>query len=242
MDISTHDKLFTSSAEFYHNRGATLPASVQSLDVNTAIQGLEAVAKLKPTPRPGRQFRSPLAKHSKVAKSRSPSPTLGKVEQEDTNALKRLRRQFDHHYSQVFDSTFASLGTDLQCARLDDATKFILKGLLDIEQLDTKARLRKTKSVYRRGGSGLEDSSGTEQVSKEDREQLRERMRTLHAQICVIYAPLIANHPLEVDAGSCSFSQVRPLLIKYQSAFFAQNSLGCTQSTKFSFSSVSYAI
>lgn len=222
MDTSTHDKLFTSSAQFYEHKSSTLPTSIQSLDVNTAMQGLEAAAKPKktlprsPAFRPGRQFgRSPLPNHSKP-RSRSPSPTppkAGKIEQEELNALDRLQQTFDRHYSLVFDSAFASLAVDLQCVRLDEATKFLLEGLARIEELETKMRSRNTKDAYRRVSTGLRpESKGNDQSLKTRRDQLRNRMRNFHAQICAIYAPLSADRPIEVDAGEHRFLFRMPVI------------------------------
>lgn len=212
MDISTHDKLFTSSARFYEDRSSTLPTSVQSLDLATAMQGLEAAAKAKKTPprspafRPGRQFgRSPLPNHLKP-RSRSPSTTPRKLEQEELLALDRLQQTFDRHYSLIFDDGFASLAVDLQCSRLDEATKFLLEGLARIEDLTAKTRSRDSKAAYRRVSTGLgSEEKQNNHLLKAKREELQNRMRNFHAQICAIYGPLNADRPLEVDTGECQF-------------------------------------
>ncbi|KAE9407636.1 hypothetical protein BT96DRAFT_986298 [Gymnopus androsaceus JB14] len=72
METLTQNKLFTSSAQFYKHESSTLPTLIQSLDVNIAMQGLEAAAKPKkmlpcsPAFHPGCQFGlSPLPNHSK---------------------------------------------------------------------------------------------------------------------------------------------------------------------------------
>ncbi|KAE9397083.1 hypothetical protein BT96DRAFT_996053 [Gymnopus androsaceus JB14] len=97
MDTSYHGKLFTSSSEFYHHQGSTVPDSLQSLDVSSAIQGLEAVSSAKkpsflPAYRPSCQFgwrQTPIHLQRSNSRSplppRSPSPTVtggrvGKVE------------------------------------------------------------------------------------------------------------------------------------------------------------------
>ncbi|KAE9387667.1 hypothetical protein BT96DRAFT_1004909 [Gymnopus androsaceus JB14] len=149
MDTSTDDKLFTSSTQFYEHKSSTLPTLIQSLDVNMAMQGLEAAAKPKrmlpcsPAFHPGCQSgHRPLPNHLKP-RSRSLSPTplkASKIEQEELNALDRLQQTFDQHYSLVFDSAFTLLAVDLQCIRLDEVTKFLLEGLARIKELETKMR------------------------------------------------------------------------------------------------------
>ncbi|KIK53382.1 hypothetical protein GYMLUDRAFT_63755 [Collybiopsis luxurians FD-317 M1] len=43
MDTSSHNKLFSSSSEFYKQQGSTVPSSLQSLDISSAMQGISAI-------------------------------------------------------------------------------------------------------------------------------------------------------------------------------------------------------
>ncbi|KAF9064252.1 hypothetical protein BDP27DRAFT_1426009 [Rhodocollybia butyracea] len=50
--------------------------------------------------------------------------------------------------------------------------------------------------------SKTKETSSREQTTKEKRDCLRERMRVLNAHVCALYAPLIPESPIEVDADN----------------------------------------
>jgi hypothetical protein len=210
MDTSTHDKLFSSSAEFYQRGSTRLPDSVHSLDLNSALTGIEAVVKSKMTSvaspfRPSGQF----ARRSvpRPPKSRSPSPSTrpkGKIEKDELQFLEQLDQKFDYHHAQIFNGDFASLSYASQCVRMDEATAWLQVGLQRLDKLDERSRERQRKAVTNRVSMTFEDTS-----TKDKRAKLRERMRSLHAKICALYAPIIPEIPVPVDAGEYSLFRYR---------------------------------
>lgn len=198
LDTSTHNKLFTSSAEFYHHTTATLPNTIETLDVSNAVQGLQAVAQAKrpsftAANRIGRQFGS-RPRYAKVPTSRSPSPTqkyTQKIEADELKTLKKIEKGCDEHHAQIFDRDFASLSTNSKCGRLDDATAFLREALGQIHGFDSRSKRR---------------TRGAGDPVKDRREQMRTRVRTIYDEICVLYAPLIPERPIEIAAGECPTS------------------------------------
>ncbi|KAE9384924.1 hypothetical protein BT96DRAFT_1093799 [Gymnopus androsaceus JB14] len=167
LDTSTHNKLFTSSAEFYHHTTATLPNTIENLDISSAAQGLQAVAQAK---RP-----------SFTAANR-----IGhQFEADELKTLKKIEKGCDEHHAQIFDCDFASLSTNSKCGRLDDATAFLCEALRQIHGFDSRSK-RRTK--------------GAADPVKDRREQMRTCIRTIYDEICVLYAPLIPECPIEIAA------------------------------------------
>lgn len=193
MDTLNHDKLFSSSAEFYQRRSAVLPDTMHSLDFDSALKGIQAAVQSKHSPafRPGGKFpRRSIPR----AKSRSPSPgskPKGKKTQQSINLLEHLSHRFEHHHAQIFgDDSFASLSTSSQCSRLDEATTWLQEGIESLDNLDQKLK--------RRGEQEDEDLGNR-------RHQLRERMRGLYARLCTLYGHTIPEHPIQIDSGEFIF-------------------------------------
>lgn len=218
IDTSTHGKLFTSSSEFYDPRNSSIPDSLRPLDVSSAMQGLEALAKAKrpslpPASRPGRQFgRQAVYSHHRKSKSRSRSPSSpavnGKVEADEVKELDSLGDQLVYHQAQVLNDLFLSLTSDSQCERLDQATAFVNYGLSRISHFATKTRARVKMATYR--GTPVKSSG---EVAEQKRNILGEELKTFHTQICVLYAPLLAERPLVIDAGkSSSYTRLTMLI------------------------------
>ncbi|KAJ3764773.1 hypothetical protein FB446DRAFT_12318 [Lentinula raphanica] len=202
MDTSSHNKLFSGASEFYQDASTHIPSSVQSLDIHSAMKSLAAVSQPRkpsvlPAFRPGRQF----ARQSipRKSNSRSPSPTgsrLGKVERDELNMLQKLTQEFDSHHTDIFSSDFTALSTDLQCRRLDAVTEWLNDGLALIETYEERAKYRKYKTTQ------TSKTAPKEITLKERRDLLRERMRTLHAKVCALYAPIMPQSPIQVDADN----------------------------------------
>lgn len=218
VDVTTHDKLFTSSSEFYDPQNSSVPDSWQPLDVSSALQGLEAVAKPKrpsfPSAfRPGRQFgRQAVYSQPRKPKSRSRSPSTstinGKVEADEVKELDSLATQLLHHRGQVLDDSFSSLSSSLQVEKLDQATSFVNYGLNRISHFATKARTREKMATYR--GTSVKSSG---EVAEQKRNLLGEKLKAFSAQICVLYAPLLAERPLSIDASKSGSRTLTTLLI-----------------------------
>lgn len=169
---------------------------------------------LSPTSRPGRQFGRQAVysqRHMSKSRSRSPSPH-GKVEADELKELDKIGEQLIHHRSQILDDSFSSLSPYSQSDRLDKATAFINHGLSCITYLGTKARAREKIATYR--GTSIKSSG---ELMKQKRNLLSEKLKAFHAQICVLYAPLLAERPLIIDAGKfSSYSYLKLLLIYLQ--------------------------
>lgn len=204
VDVTTHDKLFTSSSEFYDPQNSSVPDSLQPLDVSSAMQGLEAVAKSKrpsfpPAFRPGRQFgRQAVYSQPRKQKSHSPSTSTihGKVEADEVKELDSLATQLLHHRGQILDDSFSVLSSSLQVEKLDQATSFVNYGLNHISHFATKARVREKMATYR--GTSVKSSG---EVAEQKQNLLGERLKAFSTQICVLYAPLLAERPLLIDAS-----------------------------------------
>ncbi|KAF5351480.1 hypothetical protein D9757_012880 [Collybiopsis confluens] len=212
-----HDRLFSSAAERYEDSGASIPPSLRLLDLNAAMQSIAAVAKspsaLKtPSVSPARQAggrrftsKSILTPNSSPPSSSPTSPPAGKVEKEEARALDRLRSEFEAYSAELLDGHFVTLSTELQCQKLDRVNKWLNDGLVAIESYEERMNYRKSKAKC---------ASPMEDVAKEKRDGLRERMRALHAQVCMLYTPLIPESPIKVDADylyDTAFVQLDPL-------------------------------
>ncbi|KAF9063916.1 hypothetical protein BDP27DRAFT_1426386 [Rhodocollybia butyracea] len=188
VDTSAHNKLFSSSFEFYQSRSTALPDAMHSLDFDSSLKGIQADIHLKHSPafRTGGKFTRSSIPRPK-SQSQSPSSKLkGKKEQESVDLLERLGRQFEHHYARIFvDSGFATLSTSSQCSRLDEATSWLQEGLESLDNLEKKTRRRVEQEDENMGNR---------------RQQLREQMRGLHARICALYGPIVPEHPIQVDS------------------------------------------
>ena len=133
-----------------------------------------------------------------MTKSRSltPTRTKGKVEQEESNALNQLTKELASYHAEVFDGDFTVLSTDSKCERLDRVTKWLQSALVLVETFEERAKFRKQKTTQSIPSTMLKESK-----LKDQRNGLRECLRTFNAKICALYAPLIPEHPIEVDAG-----------------------------------------
>lgn len=206
MNTSSHDKLFTLSADFYQARGNFLPASVRPLDTSVAMASIEAVANARkpsvsPVYRSGRQFvRSSLPSHPD-SHSRSPSPSsvhpLGKLERDQSKELERLDQDFHQLHARIFEDVgFASLSVEEKCTILNNSSSFAKKALARLETFESNAKRRAGRTR-----PGPSDSSLTEQ-----RHQLRERLRNFHGKTYALFAPLIPESPIDVNAGKPSLT------------------------------------
>ena len=194
MDTLAHNKLFTSSTEFYQHHSAGMP-SMRSLDPSEALTGLNAVANMKravPAFRPGRSFgRMPTPNPTRQTRSPSPSLPPTKIHQKEAQRLQLLEEQFEKYHHQVFDEDFASQTEEVQQRMLDEVNTWLERNLVTLGNLEERARERRKKQ--RSGGR----TSGPEN----DRRNLLEgRMRNLYGKICALYAPLIPKEPIEVNA------------------------------------------
>ncbi|KAJ3964303.1 hypothetical protein EV361DRAFT_71022 [Lentinula raphanica] len=200
MDTSTHNKLFSGADEFYGDAGANIPSSVQPLDLNAALESLVAVSQprkpsVAPAFRPGRQFARQSIPRKSNSRSPSPSgPRIGKVERDELKTLQKLNQEFETYHAQIFCDGFTALPTDLQCRSLDEVTNWLNKGLTLIETYAERTKYRNYKAT------STPITASKESTSKERRERLRERMRALHAKVCALYAPLMPESPVQVDA------------------------------------------
>lgn len=200
---SHHHKLFSSAAECYEDSGATLPSSLRSLDLSTAMQSIAAITKTPSTPKtpsvpPARQAGGRRFTSKSILSSSNSSPpsaaslSAGKVERAEACVLDRLCTEFEPYHAELFSGHFVALSEELQCQKLDKVTKWLNDGLVAIEGYEERMRYRNSKAKR---------ASSKEDVAKVKRDSLRERMRALNAQVCVLYTPLIPESPIEVDAG-----------------------------------------
>ncbi|KAJ3991181.1 hypothetical protein F5050DRAFT_1872362 [Lentinula boryana] len=202
---SHHHKLFSSAAECYEDSGAILPSSLRSLDLNTVMQSIASVVKTPSTPKTpsipptrqagGRRFTSKSIPSSSNSSPPSPaSLSAGKVERTEACVLDHLWTEFEAYHAELFSGHFIALSAELQCQKLDKVTKWLSDGLVTIEGYEERMRYRNDKAK-------CASLSSKEDPAKVKRDGLRERMRALNAQVCALYAPLIPESPIEVDAG-----------------------------------------
>lgn len=196
----SYSRLFSSASECYEDAEAKIP-SLGSLDLQSAVEAIAAVVKLKcPSILPaswvgGRRFTSKsVPRTSQSPPPSSASPPLWKFEKEETITLDKLSVDFETYHSELFDGDFASLSTDVQLRRLDKVSNWLSEGLATIETYEDRMRFRSYK-VSQASLSTLKRSKAPA------RDCLRERMRCLHAKVCALYAPLIPESPIRVDAG-----------------------------------------
>ncbi|KAE9390813.1 hypothetical protein BT96DRAFT_1001951 [Gymnopus androsaceus JB14] len=193
MDTLAHNKLFTSSTEFYQHHSTGLP-SMRSLDPSEALTGLNAVANMKrvvPAYRPGRSFgRMPTPNPTRQTRSPSPSLPPTKIHQKEAQTLQLLKEQFKKYHHQVFDEDFASQMEEVQQRMLDEVNTWLERNLVTLGNLEERARERRKKQ--RSGGR-------TSDPENNRRNLLEGCMRNLYGKICALYAPLIPKEPIEVD-------------------------------------------
>ncbi|KAK7451664.1 hypothetical protein VKT23_012341 [Stygiomarasmius scandens] len=211
IDVSSHDKLFTSSDEFYQKKTATLPDSLRSLDLADAVESLDAVMQaskpsFSPAFRPSLRFgRSPPPKHlSQTVKSRSPSPIghhLGKLERDESKELEQMNKKLHHHIASVFDVAFASLSVDSQWAAVDAATDFLRKGLVRVGDLETKQKCREKSAKYR----GISRPASNDATLQDKRVELRDCMRSSLTKISKLVVPSLPGRPLKIDTGKTDY-------------------------------------
>jgi hypothetical protein len=165
------------------------------------MQGIAAITKATsktPSVSParkggGRRFTSKSILSPSNSSPPSPaSPSAGKVERDEARALDKLYTEFEVHHADVFDGHFMALSAGLKCQKLEKISKWLNDGLVTIESYEERMKYRKYKA---------KQDSSKEEMAKEKRDRLRERMRVLNAQVCTLYAPLIPESPIEVDAG-----------------------------------------
>ncbi|KAE9383670.1 hypothetical protein BT96DRAFT_1008902 [Gymnopus androsaceus JB14] len=161
--------------------------SLWSLDLQSAVEAIAAVAKSKPPSIPpasrvgGRRFTSKsVSRTSHSPPPSSASPLLRKIEKGEAIALDKLSVEFNRYHSELFDGDFVSLSTDAKLQRLDKIPE--LQGITGfLSDLASCPTLKQSEA-------------------NEERDHLRERMRCFHAKACVLYAPLIPESPIKVDA------------------------------------------
>ncbi|KAF9256930.1 hypothetical protein L218DRAFT_158699 [Marasmius fiardii PR-910] len=153
----THNRLFSSSTEFYEQTMSSLPDSLTPLDLPDVSEALLAttmpaqsppvITPLKPsTFRPGRLFgRSPVPNHKfspprSTPVSSSPEPKAGKVDGDTMKTLKQLHEKLAQHRALVFTGRFSSLAPDDRRWRVDDALAFARESLTATENLRSKAK------------------------------------------------------------------------------------------------------
>lgn len=115
--------------------------------------------------------------------------------------LGQLADQLDSYRIDILDNVFDSLSIDTRCAKLDSAGAFVKSGLSQIAHFEAKSKAREKMATYQ---SRLDKYAAT---TKEKRNSLMERLKAFHAQICALYAPLLAEHPLVIDAGNFNHLQ-----------------------------------
>ena len=181
------------------------------------MQGLAAVANSKtptcpPARRPGRQFgrmQNPVySQLSQRRKSRSPPPTPSgsgarKVVNDELKELDQLSDKLLHHRAEVLNDTFDSLPADSQCEKLENADAFVKSGLARIAHFEGKRKARAKMAAYRRNEVQADSNDTTMQ---EKRDSIVQSLKALHVEICALYAPLLAERPLVIDAGKFSYS------------------------------------
>ncbi|KAE9385263.1 hypothetical protein BT96DRAFT_1007226 [Gymnopus androsaceus JB14] len=194
MDTLAHNKLFTSSTEFYQHHSVGLP-SMRSLDPSEALTRLNAVANMKrvmPAYQPGCSFgRMPTP--NPMRQTRSPSPSLPptKIHQKEAQTLQLLKEQFKKYHHQVFNKDFASQMEEVQQRMLDEVNTWLERNLVTLGNLEERARERRKRQ--RLGGH-------TSDPENNHRNLLEGCMTNLYGKICALYAPLIPKEPIEVNA------------------------------------------
>lgn len=197
IDTLHHNKLFSSSTQFYEDHSAAIP-SIKSLDPSAALDGLHALTnRVLPAFRPGRTFGRRTTPNS-ARQTRSPSPSLlpTKIQEREACTLQQLEQQFDSYHRQIFDGDFVAQSEAVQQTLLDEVNTWLEKGMITLRTLEEREQERRKK----RASGASPSEPGTNR-----RNQMQERMRNLFAKICALYAPLIPTKPIEVDAGESRF-------------------------------------
>lgn len=208
LDTSDHSKLFTSSSEFYQQRGSTIPDTLQSLDVSTAMQSINAVIssnKRWPLPafRPGRQFgRQSTPVYSRAGccgkpptPSRAPpAEKLGQAVCDEIELLAEFKTVLDTFQSEILNDAFDALPEDTKCEKLDKASAFVKDALAHIAKLEGRAKARAIMADRR-------DGKVTQDISKDTRASLIQSLKTFHVKLCSLDAPLLTQKPTVIDAG-----------------------------------------
>ncbi|KAJ4001060.1 hypothetical protein F5050DRAFT_1727495, partial [Lentinula boryana] len=207
IDTSNHVKLFTSSLEFYEQRGSSVPDSLQSLDMSTAMQSVNAViSSNKPQPlpafRPGRQFgrqSTPFWSQSGCggkppSSSRvSPAKGLGKVASDEVESLTEFNAKLRSFQTEILDAAFDSLMEDTKCEKLDEASAFVKDALAHMVTLERRAKARATMADRRAG-------KFTPDITKETRDSLTQNLKTFHVQLCSLDAAILTKPPTFINA------------------------------------------
>jgi hypothetical protein len=139
--------------------------------------------------------------YSRLAqRNKSPSSADGatKREADELKSLDLLCDNLGRHHAEIFDPAFETLPPDSQCEKLDRATAFVNSGLAAVGGFDKKLFYRTKTAAYR--NTQVKPDTLKEQ-REEKRETLIANLRALHVKICALYAPLLAERPLFVDAG-----------------------------------------
>lgn len=217
MDTSNHSKLFTSSSDFYERRGSNMPDSLQSLDMSTATQSLNAVIgsnKTWPLParRAGRQFGRQSTPTYSQAGSNPPSPSrstptkaLGQGVHNEAELLSEFNQKLVTFRSEILD-TFDTLTEDTKREKLDKASAFVKDALAHIVKLESRAKARAIMADRR-------DGKFTPDISKDVRASLTQSLKSFHAQLCLLDAPLLIKKSEVIDAGKTECCYLRLYLL-----------------------------
>lgn len=197
IDTSDHVKLFTSSSEFYEQRGSLVPDSLQPLDMSTAMQSLNAVAspnwlRARPAFNPARQF-GPRPTQSATSSPGSANG-LGKVGSTESEVLLKYNESLCSLQRGILDPAFHYLNDDAKCKKLDEALAFVTNTLVHLRKFEERASGR-AKMADRRAGKCTPD------IAKTSRDCLAEKLRTFHGQLLLLDAAISNKPPKVINAG-----------------------------------------
>lgn len=115
--------------------------------------------------------------------------------------LDRLSEKVSYYRSQIRNDPFTSLPVDSKCDILDEASTFLRDGLGWLEKAEVNELRRDRDVAKRRVTQGINEPQSADTTLKDKREQVRTHLRSLNAEICLLYAPLIPDKPINTDAG-----------------------------------------
>ncbi|KAE9405450.1 hypothetical protein BT96DRAFT_988487 [Gymnopus androsaceus JB14] len=139
IDTLHHNKLFSSSTQFYKDHSMAIP-SIKSLDPSAALDGLHALTnRVLPAFWPGRIFGCRTTPNS-ARQTRSPSPSLlpTKIQEREACTLQQLEQQFDSYHRQIFDGDFTAQSEAVQQTLLDEVNTWLEKGMITLRTLEER--------------------------------------------------------------------------------------------------------
>ena len=156
--VTSHHKLFSSSAEVHHAASENLPEKLQALTIDDALQSVERVVKdtcqkgFRPSDRFGRFSVRGFEKAkvpSLVPAFSTDTPPASKHDLDKSHQLQLLSQCLEDYHHQIFDESFGRQTEDEQCSVLDEVTAFAKKGWNIVGRSVERQREREQKAVYR---------------------------------------------------------------------------------------------